>query len=456
MKPTTENIYTILNDANFWNKFDSLLKANPGFEYEEITLQEAYNKIRKLDDIIISAIRQNAFDTVSGKHRTAIATHLENINDYLNTTHSDDFNFNIRSVISSSRQIIAIIDELADTINIAGLPISITDFEKYQKDISSFSEIKDKYHKQVLAIEKSEKINEDSNIIFENISQNNSKSNELLQEIINSNKQSTKELSESFNNSKRITETLDVVKKHEEDIEARKLKINTFHTNIEEYEKQISDNTERLNKYVADSMQKIAKSIGESNAKTTLIVDTNTNLQEQIKTLLQGATAGKLYEAFQIRKGHLEQDLNVWLLGIISTALGAVGLAILYLKMGDFAWDGRLVFKVLTALPFIGLEYFFVSEYTKRKELIEQYAFKAAISLSFIAYREMMDTESKRGDEKSLEFIIETVRKIYEPPFSKDDFKKSLSDKYLEFADKHTDKMLDIVGKQIDKVKPKE
>ncbi|HLP50043.1 MAG TPA: hypothetical protein VK154_04120 [Chitinophagales bacterium] len=453
MKPTSQSIFDLLNNSELLADFNSLKDAKPTYEVNETTLDEAYSKFEQFTSLILKLMDIELFDSIATSIRSALLTNISAISNNLKRAKSVGFNFMNGNVPNHSNQIIVNVEELETNISRGRLWEIALGSREYQKEVLELSEARNQYKTLLEELKNVGLLHTQSNELFQSTKLFNSQTKELLEESSKDSNELRLSNTTGANLLSLIDQSHQSAKQIEEDLETKKLKVTAFYNNIEEYETQISDNTDGLNSYIADTKNKFQLWIEEKNINTQAIVDKNTGLQTEINTILQGATAGKLYEAFKQRQKDIEDNLQYWLGGVIATAGFAVALAAIYLYNGEIGWNSKLIFKVLSAIPFIALEFFLVKQYNERKDLVEQYAFKAAISLSFLSYREVMDAESKRTDNKSLDFVIETVRKIYEPPFPKEESKKNITDKYLEFADKHTDKVLDIVGKKIEQVK---
>ena len=85
--------------------------------------------------------------------------------------------------------------------------------------------------------------------------------------------------------------------------------------------------------------------------------------------------------------------------------------------------DSAFYLKLFISIPLLFLDWFIIRQYNQRKDLAEKYAFKSVLSLSLLAYNEMM--VDHKDNKISLEFISSTVEKIYQSPFDAKDMTKS-------------------------------
>lgn len=155
------------------------------------------------------------------------------------------------------------------------------------------------------------------------------------------------------------------------------------------------------------------------------------NLKESISTQL-GELAGNILSLeFKNRANNLESSLEKWLKKLTRGTLFLVAIAVgaalwQYLSKDDFYSVG-LVVKSIVALPVLYYVIFCNIQYAKDKRMLEEYAFKGAVSHSLDAHlkiikQDLPDTPEDKS--KYTVFLIETIQQIYTPP---DDALKELS-----------------------------
>ena len=146
---------------------------------------------------------------------------------------------------------------------------------------------------------------------------------------------------------------------------------------------------------------------------TRAVIDENTKLQEQIRELLQKANAGTLFHSFEHRKNELQSERFRWLIGVIVTTVLVTGYSLFWVVFKDHT-GLELGLRLAAGLPLLLIDYFFVTQYGRCQRVLEEYAFKSAISLSLVAYEDLIKTQE--ADTESVKFVIETVQRIYESP----------------------------------------
>jgi hypothetical protein len=188
--------------------------------------------------------------------------------------------------------------------------------------------------------------------------------------------------------------------------------------------------------------------VSEFSTKTDEIVTKNETLQTKINSLLEGANAGELYKAFNSRKKDIEESLNKWFWGIVAINIFLVFFTLLIINGSEFlgikplsatTMDAAFYLKLFISIPLLFLDWFIIRQYNQRKDLAEKYAFKSVLSLSLLAYNEMM--VDHKDNQISLEFISSTVDKIYQSPFDAKNLTKSELEVLNKLAEKGLEKI---------------
>ena len=154
--------------------------------------------------------------------------------------------------------------------------------------------------------------------------------------------------------------------------------------------------------------------------------------QEQRLARLQGLQADEtLGRVFNQREARLASSVRNWTaISAVATILTVGWVFVVFSKYdtslpGGINWLMLLGNLVRTSPAFVFL-YFCLSQFTKERNIQEEYAFKAAVSMTITAYSDMVD-----GDEKT-KMLISTVQGVYTPPVLGKVFKPfSLRSKHL-------------------------
>lgn len=155
-----------------------------------------------------------------------------------------------------------------------------------------------------------------------------------------------------------------------------------------------------------------AEIIQSASEKEQLIL----SKQQRIEELLGFAADGALGGTFSRRQGELAWPVRIWALVAISSAGFALWWVLhiftLFPSHGDggFSWSITLLNVVRTS-PAFALLFFAIAQYTKERNLQEEYAFKAAVAMTVTAYSDMIDV----GAEKTA-MLVSAIQGIYTPP----------------------------------------
>ncbi|MDP4001736.1 MAG: hypothetical protein Q8P69_01680 [bacterium] len=134
----------------------------------------------------------------------------------------------------------------------------------------------------------------------------------------------------------------------------------------------------------------------------------------------------KLSNSFDKIRNGLKEDNKKWFWWLFGTSVSLL-LAIIVIVIwqtirGDTIFEISFLVKLALTSPIILFEIFVAKQYGRVQRLIEEYEFKAAISRSLEAYKEIVVDlfKDKEGDEfkKKLDFILDAISKLYASPMA--------------------------------------
>ena len=180
--------------------------------------------------------------------------------------------------------------------------------------------------------------------------------------------------------------------------------------------------------------EQFAEIIRNASEKEQLIL----SKQQRIEELLGFAADGALGGTFSRRQGELAWPVRIWAI----VAILAAGFALWWVLHiftqfpshgdGGFSWSVTLLNVVRTSPAFV-LMFFAIAQYTKERNLQEEYAFKAAVAMTVTAYSDMIEV----GAEKTA-MLVNTIQGIYTPPvLGKESTPLVFSTKHLADATKN-------------------
>jgi hypothetical protein len=235
----------------------------------------------------------------------------------------------------------------------------------------------------------------------------------------------------------------EAIKKWEEiiiEIESKKQEVNNTFDTIRQKIDQLNNNINDANNKFAtissveeqtkkrneDSSQsfitieKCRSDIEKFQLATKELLETNKELSEQIENQLGIAAGGSLSHTFNDRKTELGKSTKKWFWCLIIDILILAGVAFfVFLELkNNPALTPNFFLKFTLSFPFVYGAFFFHSQFNKEKQLLEEYAFKSAVSLSLEAYRQLLKGEIEEGQDKGkiTEFMTKAIDKIYTSP----------------------------------------
>ncbi len=454
MKNTTQNIINWFNSETIENQLNLLRENSPKYEQSETTVLEALDELDFVKQLIVSSVEKDVFEKITFNKRNQIFANLNNINNYLNQLARWNYDSNNSQAKSQVNAIITTILGLRDIVDSSFLSQKLKGYYNYAEQTKELNKIKRRYNNLVKDISNAEVINRKTIGATETI---NEKADVLINKITELEKTSTSTL----NLKNQIENLYNKINSNLQEIETKKLTINSLHQNSENIEstfeaietklKETQENSEtRANDFLLQKEIEFNTKTDGFDLKTTNIITKNTELQKKVNSLLEGANAGRLYKSFHWRKRQLEKGLWFWLAGIAIINISLVVLTLLILngndsigieKLDSTNLNGMFYMKLLISVPLIILDFFFIKQYNSRRDLIEKYSFKSVLSLSILAYNEML--KENKDDDVSQQFIIETVERIYESPFET----KKLTKKELDIVNSLTKKGLEHLDK---------
>jgi hypothetical protein len=140
--------------------------------------------------------------------------------------------------------------------------------------------------------------------------------------------------------------------------------------------------------------------------------------EARILELIGYAADGTLGGVFNNRKKELQWPVYLWIgLSITSVILALCWVVYVFQKTpsqdhNSVNWLILLANVVRTSPAFV-LVYFCLAQYTKERNIQEEYAFKAAVSMTVTAYADMIGTGEVN---ERVKMLIDTIQRIYLPP----------------------------------------
>lgn len=194
--------------------------------------------------------------------------------------------------------------------------------------------------------------------------------------------------------------------------------ISTFYSEIGERKNELLD----LKKNTATELSKLSENstttLEEHKIRTESLISKNESLGKEIESHLQRAVGASLFSAFGTRKDKIVVGKWAWFIAlVVSMVVGIywVDSMIKGLNGGNLntAFVVRTVFGVLIGY----FVYFCSKQYDRERRAEEEYAFKAAVSVSLKPFHDLLiESKNKEIDD---EFMKVLMQEIFDNPVNR-------------------------------------
>ena len=249
-----------------------------------------------------------------------------------------------------------------------------------------------------------EKVNELNKLIvqkqqeFATLQSNQNQSNNLLYNITNANKNA-----ETYNAS--IEQIKDKCNNVLTDLEQKREKVSNRQNEIEKQMTLINNNLDTLETNTKEKIDLIQKGYDSVSSNV-----------EEVRKMMGYVADGTLSHSFNKRKDNIKKSKNAWMW--ISFATLALLIAWIYIIFKwlsantGIVWADILI-NGIKATPLAFAFGFALTEYSKERNLLEEYAFREAVAVTLTAYLEQLNGDNTEEQKK---LLVNTVEKLYTKP----------------------------------------
>ena len=380
MKTSTENLIELLNDTEMWNAYNEHIISNPDDAYQETTIVEAIEKLRYLKLLIETSIEH--VDSIS----------FDRKNELLSTAQQ------LKRNKYSSIQSIVFIDKFYDLITASGLQSVSVGKKDITSELKSLASQKHKINGLI------QKLNDSLGLVDE-INLMKERSNSLItiiSENLDKSKTDLESLEEKYDSSKLLQSQIEIfyrsIQENEKNIEIKRLSIETFSENVEELKERVQDYESRV--VIVLKQEDVIK---------RLVNEAETALNLKSAQGISAAFASQYDKANNSSLGWWIFGASIfYLIALLMTAWIVGGWHI----VNPDSWSsivGRIVAVGIT----ISAATFCAGQYRRQKMLAEDYAYKAVLSKSIVAFTEEI---KKRDISKVAEYLQKVLLEIHKDP----------------------------------------
>lgn len=303
--------------------------------------------------------------------------------------------------------------------------------EALDKNLIKFEELKKDFKSKIAELDGVVQSKKDE---FEQISQNVQTSNNQTAEI-------TTLLSNVTNKDTEITGILKNVK---DKVTAIETEINEYQTSFsvieadwEEYEKRIESSLKTANANFEKSKEHI---------------EFTESRKDQIERLTGMAADGALGSKFNDREKKLTDKIPFWRNAIIGmTILSITWVVVVFTCLSakfDNEWVNLGVNLLKTAPAFILLGFVF-KQYSKERNLEEEYAFKSAVAMTLTAYSRMLSDGDRDHNSSKQEMLLKSIEQLYRQPKIHGEKNETM----FSFNTKHLKESVDALKESVKSIK---
>lgn len=185
-----------------------------------------------------------------------------------------------------------------------------------------------------------------------------------------------------------------------------------------------SNNLQKATKEKLSAIEASAQEIVETNERMTAErIQELKDLESQIRDKILLATNYQLFHSFQTRQLAIAKSVNFWkyaLFACVGISFLATLVLIGCLVFGHPTYDAAFFLKLGFTIPIVYAVHFCSTQYSKERQLEEEYAFKGNISISLEPYRELVEKMINKGNTsdstKYLDFVLASIDRVFTPP----------------------------------------
>ena len=389
MKPITTSIKNLIENETIQTQLGNLKASNPTYSNQETTIQEVYDGISEIRNLLADSIENGSFEELPFNQRNAINASLASVQRYAT---------NAAQIIPQYNGLLNIIH----TSKLFEINSSKVNFEEKVKEINS---LRTRYKRLLKQIQDSE----DIKISIEEIKTTVEDDAEKISAI----SEKADELKSKFEHDETdIAEKSTSILEAEQEIENRKKEILAFASNIQDNEEKLNNIYNRLNDSIEEELS------GKLLKANTLIEEAENALE-----LKQTEGIAKAYSS-RLKKISDSKNKTYWLIGasvfVIITLLfgflltgGQIKIWKLDLGFANTENIGFIIGRI--ALTFIGISgaVFCANRFVMLRNLEEDYEYKVVLTKSILAFSNKI---KEIDDTKVAGYLTQVLNELHQDP----------------------------------------
>jgi hypothetical protein len=206
---------------------------------------------------------------------------------------------------------------------------------------------------------------------------------------------------------------------HNIQVEQIKNKCNTILTDLEKKQEKVTQQQNDIDKQIElanSNLQDFETNSKEKIATIQSGYDAVSANVEEVRKMMGYITDGTLSHSFNERKKIIEKSEKKWMwISIVSLVLLIAWICIIFIWLNadtGIVW-ADIIINGIKATPLVFAFGFALTEYSKERNLQEEYAFRESVAATLTAYLNQLDGEISE-EQKGL--LTSTVEKLYTKP----------------------------------------
>jgi hypothetical protein len=294
---------------------------------------------------------------------------------------------------------------------------------EFEKEIEETRKIKLQLQQELVEVKKiKESIEESNTTIEDKIEESTNKLTEIESQLVEINKRKDELIEQSESLEEVNTELSEIKEKASENLES----ITSSMTESKSNEKLITSFANKVQER-DKRLDELEQNIKDNNIKLTEYENERVSILTESKELIESAKKALNYKTAEGISASFQSQYNkaddIWIVGGWITAaviclLGTIGLGLWILQTAPDQ-IGLLIGRIsLLPLPIIGAV-FCANQYTKQKNIIEDYAYKMVLSKAIVGFSEQLKKNGSETNEEYIHYIKTALEEIHKDPLRK-------------------------------------
>lgn len=430
MKPTTTNVFNLLNNNRLLSDLAEFKDVNPNFTFNELTVGDLIVQFDYWKEIIIQAIEDNVFEEqLTYNKRTQVESSLKSIMVQLQQLVPYKFNASNVRAVPMAQALFNAMSNLADIVSSSRLEERFKPLSNYSLEIKELS----KQRRDILKL--SDDFKRANDLYIQGKSQMEALESDL--KILNAEKKQIQaELASLQKLRNEIEELNRRSSRADQEIETRKVKIVAFQEATNDYLHRFKELESDANAIVS-KREVIDELILQ--AEHALNLKSAEGISAAFSSYYETAKENSSFRIFKLK-------FNWWILGAVFFLVSALVMTV-WIVGGWLIENPDSVSSIVGRIVAVSISItgatFCARQYVGQKNIQEDYAYKSVLSKSIIAFT---DEIRKRDDQKVVDYLTTVLSEIHKDPLrDRKETKESASGLYPSEV---MDRLLDLLEKK--------